>query len=228
MQIRPEGQREAERVLQHLAEHPATALRLARKLVRRFVTEQEDESAVALAERAALALRKTNGSIAGMLRVVLLDGLAGARPIWGPKVKRPVELVASGLRLLGAETDGGEPLQQALQAMGQPPFQWPTPDGPPDDSLFWTTNLLPRWNFAIALARNELKGTRLDLPALLGPLDLSGPQAELDSLGELLMGTPLGPPQRDLLLAALRAGAGQKPLSLVTAGLLASPAFQWR
>jgi hypothetical protein len=99
----------------------------------------------------------------------------------------------------------------------------------PDDSPFWSTNLLPRWNFAIALARNEMKGTRLDLPTLLGPLALSSPQAELDSLGELLLGVPLGPPQRDLLLAAL--GPGQDPPglpSLVTAGLLASPAYQWR
>ena len=231
LQIRPEGQREAERVLQHLAEHPATALRLARKLVRRFVTEREDESAIALAERAVQALRKTNGSIAGMLRVVLLDGLAGVQPIWGPKLKRPVDVMASALRLLRAETDGGEALQQALQAMGQPPFQWPTPDGPPDDSLFWSTNLLPRWNFAIALARNEIKGTRLDLPALLGPLTPPGPQAALDSLGELLLGAPLEVAQRDLLLAALGEGAGQDPAglpSLVTAGLLASPAFQWR
>ena len=231
LQIRPEGQREAERVLQHLAEHPATALRLARKLIRRFVTEQEDESAAALAERAARALRKTNGSIAGMLRVVLLDGLAGEPSIWGPKVKRPVDVVASALRLLRAATDGGEALQQALQAMGQPPFQWPTPDGPPDDSQFWSTNLLPRWNLAIALARNEVRGTRLDLPALLGPLAPPGPQAALDSLGELLLGAPLGPAQRDLLLAALGEGAGQDPaglLSLVTAGLLASPAYQWR
>ena len=53
----------------------------------------------------------------------------------------------------------------------------------------------------------------------------------MDSLGELLLGVPLGPVQRDSLLAALGEGAGQDPAglpSLVTAGLLASPAFQWR
>lgn len=231
MQIYPAGQAEAERALSHLAAHPATGDRLARKLVRRFVTEQEDETSAWLAKRAARAFRASGGSIAEALRVVLLDGLAGEHAIWGPKMKRPADVVATALRLLRAETNGGEPLQLALQSMGLAPFEWPTPDGPPDESAFWSTNLLPRWNFAIALARNELEGTKVDLPGLLAPLDLPGPEAALDSLAELLLGTPLAPKQRDTLLGWLRERGLEKAAelpALVTAGLLASPAYQWR
>jgi uncharacterized protein (DUF1800 family) len=228
--IHPEGQAEAERVLSRLADHPATGQRLAHKLVRRFVTEQQDESSAGLAKRAARAFRTSGGSIIATLRVVLLDGLAGEHAIWGPKVKRPTDVVATALRLLGAETDGGEPLQLALHAMGLAPFEWPTPDGPPDDAAFWSTNLLPRWNFAIALARNELEGTTVDLPGLLAPLELPGPEAALDSLAELLLGKPLEPHQRGTLLELLKRGGIEEMAdlpALVTAGLLASPAYQW-
>jgi uncharacterized protein (DUF1800 family) len=256
LEIQPDGQREAERVLGHLAGHPATARRVAGKLVRRFVTEIEDRASADLADRAALALQRSAGSITAMLRVVLLDGLARDPALWGPKIKRPVDVVASALRLLDADTDGGRPLQQALGAMGQPPFEWPTPDGPPDDSAFWSTNLLPRWNFAIALARNELEGTGVDPPALLGALAASETPAGvahsaaaaklpdappvLDSLAELLLGEPLPAAQRDSLLAALdhqitrrsapdrNAAQLSAPHRWMAAGLLASPGFQWR
>jgi hypothetical protein len=90
--------------------------------------------------------------------------------------------------------------------------------------------LLPRWNFAIALARNELEGTTVDLPGLLAPLELPGPEAVLDSLAELLLGKPLEPHQRGTLLELLKRGGIEEMAdlpALVTAGLLASPAYQW-
>ncbi len=219
LQIEPAGESETEQVLDRLARHPSTARHLAGKLARRFVA---DQPAPDLVERAAAAFTASQGSIAEMLRVVLLDGLQ--QP--GSKLKRPMDYVASGLRMLAAETDGGPPIQELLTRMGQPLFGWPTPDGPPDHSAYWKSNLMPRWRFAIDLARNQIAGSRIGLPESL--LD-SDPAHALDQLSALLLGVPLAAAQRDQLLDSLQAAAAERRtlLELMVAGLLASPGFQY-
>jgi uncharacterized protein (DUF1800 family) len=223
MRLLPEGQREAERVLELLATHPSTAQLLATKLARRFIS---DKPPPPLVERAAAAFARTDGDIRTVLGTLLLDGLEGA----GPKLKRPVGFVASALRLLNAETDGDAGVQDFLAHMGQPYFGWPTPDGYPDESEAWLGSLMPRWQFALELARGGIDGTRINLGEVARGLGANTPAKLADGLSRLLMGKPLRAGQRDELLAALR-GAGVEEADLpamVTAGLLASPAFQWQ
>jgi hypothetical protein len=222
LRLEPGGQAEAEAVLEHLAVHPTTAQFIAAKLARRFLA---DEPAPAIVERAAAAFLKTGGDLKAVLRVLLLDGLAGPAPSAQPKFKRPAHFVVSALRALNAETNGGPMLQDYLQRMGQPYFAWPTPDGFPDRSAPWQGNLLPRWQFSLALARNEINGTAVALPeASASPLALLG------GLSERLLGAALPPAAGAELLGALRAaGAENEDLpSILTAGLLSAPAFQWR
>ena len=218
--IEPAGRREAERVLDQLALHPATARHLSRKLVRKFVTETE---APELVESTAQTFLRTNGSIRATLGHVLESGLKNP----GEKVKRPSGFVAGGLRMLGADTDGGQPLQDFLAQMGQPAFQWPTPDGPPDDSSYWTSNLLPRWRFAVALPQNAIGGTTLSVDSLFtGESTVDN----FDRLAELLLGISLDRHVRDPLIRALSDGGATDPTTmaqLIIAGLLASPGFQW-
>ncbi|MFQ5942543.1 MAG: DUF1800 domain-containing protein [Anaerolineales bacterium] len=218
--IVPAGQREAELVLEQLALHPATAHRLSRKLVRKFVTE---EDAPALIESAAQVFLRSQGSIRDTLGHILEHGLE----FTGDKVKRPTDFIVGGIRMLGADTDGGQPLQTFLAQMGQPAFQWPTPDGPPVDSNYWTSNLMPRWRFAVAFSQNGIGGTKLQVEALMEGKSV---ESDFDRLSELLLGTRLEPKARDQLLAALSAGGAtdQRTLmELTIAGLLASPGFQW-
>jgi hypothetical protein len=145
----------------------------------------------------------------------------------GSKVKRPTDFIAGGIRTLGADTDGGKPLQTFLAQMGQPAFQWPTPDGPPDNSACWTSNLMPRWRFALALSQNQIEGTQLEQGLLLGT---DSEAADFDHLSELLLGTPLEPEIRDELIESFADGGAtdrQTMMELTIAGLLASPAYQW-
>ncbi len=53
-----------------------------------------------------------------------------------------------------------------LKRMGHAPFNYPTPEGYPDQASPWMGTLLWRWNFAVALSQNNIKGTRTDLEAL--------------------------------------------------------------
>jgi hypothetical protein len=156
--------------------------------------------------------------------VILLDGLALARP----KYKRPANFITSTLRLTDADSDAA--LHDYLLRMGQPYFNFPTPDGYPDFSTPWQGNLMPRWQFAFELMQNEIEGTQHHLERLLADLSNGILEDDVDRLAEILLGAPLERLARDELIASVRE-AGATPdviLHILTAGIIASPAFQWR
>jgi uncharacterized protein (DUF1800 family) len=222
MTIASAGIREAEQVIERLVTHPSTARFIATKLSRRFIADEPPREIV---ERAAQTFLDTKGDIKSVLRVILLDGL----PLAQPKFKRPANFVLSALRMLNVETDGMG-IQDHLLRMGQSYFNWPTPDGYPDHSTAWQGNLMPRWQFAFALIRGEIKGTKTGLYALMEVSNASDLQGQVDSISSLLMGTPLAVTTRDELIdSVLTAGASEEEtLEIITASLIASPAFQWR
>jgi hypothetical protein len=131
--------------------------------------------------------------------------------------------------MLNVETDGAA-LQDHLLRMGQSYFNWPTPDGYPDRSEAWQGNLMPRWQFAFELIRNEIKATRTGLNALMNAAEADSLPEEVDAISALLLGAPLAAVTRDELIhSATAAGANEEEtLQIVTASLIASPAFQWR
>jgi uncharacterized protein (DUF1800 family) len=217
------GERDGERVFDLLMAHPAMPRFVARKLVRRFVADDPPEALVAAT---AATFARTRGDIKALLRTILHSAEFAAAP---PKLKRPLHYVAGALRQLGAETDGGPPLLDALTKMGQPPFEWPTPDGFPDYGAAWIGALMPRWQFALHLAQNQIAGTQIDLPALMRAASAQDPARAFDRLGALLLGAPLLPVTRDRVIAALRGTStgGDLP-EMITAAIIASPAYQSR
>ena len=223
LEIADAGQAEAETVIGRLVEHTAAARFISTKLARRFLS---DDGAGEVIEKAIAAFERTRGDLRAVLRVILLDGLIHAQP----KYKRPVNFVVSALRMLNADTDGGDAVQDYLLQMGQPYFTWPTPDGYPDRAQPWQGNLMPRWQFAFALVKNEIGGTEIKLRELV---DLSGAQSlpeVVDAISSLLLGAPLETSARDELIATLHsAGADdEESAQVIAAGILSSPAFQWR
>lgn len=219
--IQEGGQAEAESVLDYLAQQPATAHFLATKLVRRFIA---DDPPAELVAKAAQAFLKNNGDLRATVRVVLLDGL----PLAQPKYRRPVNFVVAALRQLNAESDCGPALQAYLTRLGQLPFGWPTPDGYPDTAAAWQGNLLPRWQLALALARNEIENTSIALEELAPP---TAPLTDtLATLSQRLLGaTFTATAQTELLTALQKTDAADDELrAVLVAGLIAAPAFQWR
>jgi len=215
------GIKEAEQVIEMLVTHPGTAHFIAKKLARRFIADEPPQEIV---EKAAQTFLHTNGDIKSVLRVILLDGL----PLAQPKYKRPANFVLSTLRMLNAETDGAG-IQDYLLRMGQFYFNWPTPDGYPDHSAAWQGNLMPRWQFAFEFIRNEIKGTKHSLKALMDISSSDSLQGEVDAVASLLLAAPIAAVARDELIdTVLSTGASQEEtLQIVTAALIASPAFQW-
>jgi hypothetical protein len=92
----------------------------------------------------------------------------------GTKFKPPFRFVASALRAVGADTHAHGPLIEYLTGMGQGVFQYPTPDGYPDEAAPWMGTLLWRWNFAFALAAGQVPSVKVGvekLAAALGGMD---------------------------------------------------------
>ncbi len=224
MNIPAGGLDEAERIILDLGLHPSTAHFLSTKLVRRFIA---DEPPVALVNCVAETFTATNGDIRAVMKTLLLEGISYIQP----KFKRPVDFIISALRQLDARTDGGAPLHNYLSRMGQPYFTWPTPDGYPDTSAPWMSNLMPRWQFAMALAQNQIEGTKIDVEHLLELSGVTEIEPFIKWMSALLLGVSLSDTECKKMAFALRsAGAGDEisTARVIIAGLLASPAFQWR
>ncbi|HHJ06888.1 MAG TPA: DUF1800 domain-containing protein [Anaerolineae bacterium] len=218
------GQAGAEAVLEKLAAHPAAARFIAKKLTRRFVS---DDPPPALVARAARAFLKSNGDIKSTLRVILFSPEFLSPAATTRKLKRPFNYVVSALRQLNAQSNGGPALLTHLSEMGQLPFHWTTPDGYPDKANFWQGTLLGRWQFALALAHNNIPGTKINLEELAN-LASTGREREigelLDQFSTLLLGRPLPKALSKRLLEIHQAGSE----ATLLATLLASPAFQWK
>jgi uncharacterized protein (DUF1800 family) len=157
------GRQELERVLQIVTNHPSTARHLSTKLCRHFIADNPPASAV---EQVGRVFSKSGGDIRETLRAVFqTDEFLHTR---GNKFKRPFTFVASALRATNARTNCGLEVIDYLKRMGHAPFNYPTPEGYPDQAAPWMGTLLWRWNFAVALSQNKIEGTRVDLEELRG------------------------------------------------------------
>jgi uncharacterized protein (DUF1800 family) len=158
-------------LVRYLAAHPATAHRIAEKLVRRFVSDTPPPALVASAAR---TYRAHGTAIIPVVRhIVLSREFAHAADL---KTQRPLEWAAQAVRTLGLEQDpsmhtDGEGVVQLLDRLGQTPFGWRQPDGYPDVTGAWATtaSMLSRWNAAQQLVSGWVKGIKpLDVDALVG------------------------------------------------------------
>jgi len=155
------GRLELERVLEIVTRHPATARHIGTKLCQRFIADEPPAPAV---EKVAARFTETGGDIRATLQVLFeTEEFRGQR---GNKFKRPFNYIVSTLRATGARTDAGLQIVDYLRRMGHAPFNYPTPDGYPEPAAPWMGTLLWRWNFALALSENSIKGTRIDFEAL--------------------------------------------------------------
>jgi uncharacterized protein (DUF1800 family) len=226
------GMEDGEEVIRILAVHPSTAHFISLKLCRHFVADDPPASVV---DRTAQTFRESHGDIRSVLRTILTSPEFNSPAAFRAKVKSPFELVASSLRTLGAETDGGAPLLGLIMRMGQPLFQYQAPTGFPDRGSSWinTGTLLGRMNYSMALAANRIRGTQLDLESLT-PSDDS--QAVWDQLVQRTLGGSVSRETHAAVMKSLdelgNAGGGKPgtfPKTMLMAALiLGSPDFQRR
>ncbi len=161
------GVKDGETILDMLALHPNTARFVSTKLARRFVSDTPPE---ALVQRMAESFAKSDGDIRAVMRAMIYSPQFWSRDVYRAKIKKPFELIASTARALGADSQAPLPLVQWANRIGEPLYRCQPPTGYSDKSEAWvnTGALLNRLNFALALAGNRLRGTRVNLASLLG------------------------------------------------------------
>lgn len=155
------GESDVDHLLRILCARSGTAQYLSRKLCHRFIgIDAPDEAITAVAD----AFSASEGDIRRTL-IALFKSEAFQNPV-APKFKRPFNFLASALRASSAEVHQPDALLDYLARMGHSPFQYPTPDGYPEEAEPWYGSMLWRWHFVYALSRNEVPGVTVDWPVL--------------------------------------------------------------
>jgi uncharacterized protein (DUF1800 family) len=159
------GVEDGTKVIDLLARHPSTAKFIATKLARRFVA---DDPPTSLVNRVADAFRRSDGDIRTTIRTIVESPEFYSPEAYRAKVKKPLEYVASALRVTNAETQVTHQLLRYLGRMGEPLFLAQPPTGYPDVGASWVSPdmLLTRMNFAADLVGNRVDGARVQSTAL--------------------------------------------------------------
>ena len=137
----PDGRAVTEAYLAYLARHPATARRLAKKLALRFVSDAPSEALVG--HLADVYLAHDTAIVPVLQALVSHPEFTAAQ---GQKVRTPTDDVVATYRALdvavNAPVNASSPANQlAWQAanVGQTPFGWARPDGPPENGEAWSS-----------------------------------------------------------------------------------------
>lgn len=219
------GEQVALSLLSYLAEHPATARRIARKLAVRFVS---DSPPSALVDHLAKVYLAHDTATVPVLRALFTS--TQFRAAAGRKVRTPYEDVIATLRLVGAkpQPEGTTGLRQviwALLQMGNQPMGWPAPNGFPDTAEAWatTSTTLRRWNFHDGAVAGWGVGPlpRLAPRALLATKAPTTYGGLVDALAKRFVVTPFSAAQRTALCRYLQHKPGDRLLKT-------DPALGWR
>lgn len=209
-------------VLHILATDPSTARHVATRLVTAFVT---DSAPAALVDELARVFLETGGDLAAVTRALFSAPTFYAASNVGAKVRSPFELVASALRMTGAEAGPSRGLLGALRSLDHLPYLESAPTGYPDSDAPWVSSgaMLQRMNLALALASGSVDGVRIDH----GRTAMNG-QDPLDAmLAALLPGADTGRLEAAVRRDLAQASPGDRDGAERALGLiLGSPEFQ--
>ena len=137
--------------VRYLARHADTARNLARRLCVRFV---RDDPSLDIVDAVAQAYSKSKTDIRAALRAMVDH--PDFRSSVDEKVRTPTEDACATYRALGvqaarptSDADFANSLIWHSMRIGESPFDWPRPDGPPDVASAWTSSgrMLGSWLF---------------------------------------------------------------------------------
>lgn len=218
-----DGRALTRRYLSYLAHHPATARRIATKLVKVFVA---DEAPAGLVKRLAAVYLANDTQIRPVLRALVRS------PEFKASVDRKVrdadDDVVAAHRMLGVqlrkprgEFSHANQLYWQSAWLGLAPLTWPRPDGQPLDNRSWSspTRVLASVGFHWELA-NRTYGTEARYPRASSYL----PERSLEfrDLVDHVSRRMLHRPSTETLLRAACLSTGLRPRDVVTAK---SPVF---
>jgi uncharacterized protein (DUF1800 family) len=211
------GMDDGEKVLDILAQHPATAHFISQEIAQRFVADNPPE---ALVDRMAKTFLATGGDIREVMKTLLNSKEFWSEGAYRAKVKSPFEMVVSALRALNANVTDAFALANQVGNLGEPLYRKLEPTGYPNTNAEWVNSaaLLGRMNFALQLAQNRVPGAKVDL---------SGFGDDPQEVAKTLTFRTASPQTRAAINKALE-DKKQKSPGLVAGLVIGSPDFQRR
>ena len=146
------GKRQAMRVLDRLAVHPATAEHIAFKLVRHFIT---DEPTPDMVEPLKQRFLNTGGNLKAVALALLDLPEAWSMPL--TKLRTPYETAVAQYRALGRRYEDDDSIwefTEPLRALNNTPWESPSPEGYADETLKWLSPDAMRIRLDVAQYRN--------------------------------------------------------------------------
>lgn len=193
----PDGRGVAEDYMKYLAHHPATAARLATRLIQYFCTDTPSDSYV---EAVAEAYLDSDTDLKATLRAVFdHDDFAKT----GEKLASPLESLLASWRLRGLKaipptwesaddwfdlaTCSPAVAQWWAKDVGQEPLAWPTPDGYPGTSAYWdqANSFLATWNSNWTAASREPNVVGFTAPDFDTTFGISSPMTFADAVNRI-------------------------------------------
>lgn len=138
---------QGERVLDILADHPATADFVVTKMVKRFFGENPPQAVVDRAVTTWMDNRSEPDQIRRVVESILLDGteIGDEAPT---RLRRPFEKMVATWRVMGGTINASWVWTWISRQTNDAAFDWPSPDGRPDNNDYWLagTQVMAAWN----------------------------------------------------------------------------------
>lgn len=213
------AQQEGEAAIEMLVNHVNTSKYIATKMATWLLQYDPPKP---LVDKVAATYMRTKGDIKSMIRDILTPTNLMAAPL---KYKQPRQVMSSALRALQPTVTAVTTLRGQMTLLGQPLFQWETPDGWPDAVDWWAGLVLQRWNVMSNLANLSTGNIIVDINPLMAA---STPQGITDVISRRAFGGEMPNDLRANVTAYLTAA----PISAARvreafALALSSPAFMW-
>ena len=140
-------------ILDYLAEHPATNEFLAKKLCKRFISDNPPQSIIDAVKTTLHDNWQANDQIKRAMETLLKS--TEFLSIWGEKIKRPYERAVSSMRQINYQFDFDPTASMAddhfwaFYNSGHMPFYWTSPNGYPDEKKHWlgSSSMMATWRY---------------------------------------------------------------------------------
>jgi uncharacterized protein (DUF1800 family) len=222
------------KVLDLVADHPATAHFLCQKLCRRLVGDNPPDALVTEAASVWTKNRAHPNQIAEVVRFIATSPAFAQSG--GAKAKRPLEVAASYIRATDMPFVPTEGVINELAAGGQRLFGWAPPTGHPDINAYWlsTNAMRHRWALILGLTDNYWQTGIFDPTQAMG----NGNPTALETARFWSTRLSAEPGTAEKVLSAAKIASDQRfgdtpkdpkgPLRHIVAYLAMAPAFQLR
>ncbi len=208
----------ADDVVEACAHHPATARRLATRLLHAFAHPSPPAEVV---DAAASVFTRGGLDPLALLRVVLRSEWFFSDGVVHAKIASPVEFVVGHLRSLGARADGAACVR-AMRDMGQWLLRPPTVKGWDGEGAWLNAaTFVARADCARRIAAGADAGLVRGKPELFDVLD-GDTHACIDAVSERLLGLTLAPAVRDAVATTITTVGGDRRAAAIGA-ILALP-----